>query len=206
MGLFAKVTLAVATVVLAIAIAPAAKADTITITGTTAGLSLSGLGNDGTGDPGLDTLNGSAFTNTQVVNGAGSFIALLNPLTVIAGPTGPNSGGPHPFNFSQDLTINGQTQTLNFVGSIDVSHLVDTVHIISAAPLTFTFDTFSVLVEVIPTDIAALGPGEFAGELNAKFTVIPDSPVPEPATLTLLGLGLAGTAAKLRQRRKRKAE
>jgi hypothetical protein len=139
-------------VVMAIAIASAAKADRITITGMTPGLSLSGLGDDGTGDPGLDALNGAAFTNTQIVNG----------------------------------------------GSIDIDHLVDTIHILSAAPLTFTFNTVSVLVEVIPTDIAALGPRVLTGELNAKFTVVPDSPVPEPATLTLLRLGLAGTAAKLR--------
>src|SRR5262252_3900892 len=161
MRLLTKTSLTFAAVLMAFAVAPAAKADTITITGTTPGFSLPGLGNDGTGDPGLDALNGAAFTNTQVINGAGSFVAVLNPLTFVTGPTGPNSGGTHLFNFTEDLTINGQLQTLNFAGSIDIDHLVDTVHIISAAPLTFTFNTFSVLVEVIPTDIVADGAGMF---------------------------------------------
>src|SRR5215471_2138591 len=206
MRLLTKVSLAIATVMMAIAVAPAAKADPLTLNTTSAGFSLSGLGNDGTGDSGLDALNGASVTDSHVVNGAGSFVALLNPLTLVAGPTGMTSGGPHPFTFLQDLTVNGQTQTFNFVGSIDIDKMVDTVHIISAAPLTFTFNTFSVVVEIIPTDLVAYGPGVFTGELKAKFTVVENSPVPEPATLTLLGLGLAGTAAKLRRRRKRKAE
>jgi hypothetical protein len=131
-------------------------------------------------------------------------MALLNPLTFTTGPTGSNSGGGHDFTFSQLLIINGQTQMLNIVASIDISHTIDTVHIISAAPLTFTFNTFSVIVNVIPTDIDGYG-GLSYDKLNANITVVPNTAVPEPATLTLLGLGLAGTATKLRQRRKRKA-
>src|SRR5262249_44617888 len=99
----------------------------------------------------------------------------------------------------------GQTQVLNMTGSIDISRFVDTVHVWSDTPLTFDFDTFSVDVTVLPTDIVGFGEGLFTNRLEAQLTIRQirdDAHMPEPATLTLLGLGLAGVAAKLRRRRK----
>lgn len=202
MHLLGKTSLMLAALIITLAAVPAAKADPLTIT--SGGFSLTNLGNDGTPGTNKDTFVGTATTITQTFNGAGSFIALLNPLTFTTGYTGPNSGGGHAFTFSQLLTINGQTQTLNFVGSIDIDRLVDTIHVISADPLTYNFDTFSVIVRVIPTDIEGWGEGVFCDNLKAKIIVTPNTAVPEPATLTLLGVSLAGIAAKMRQRRKAK--
>ena len=200
MRVLAKLSLAIAVIALSFAAAPSAKADPITVS--SSGFSLLNLANTSGGVPGMDALAGSAQTTVNV-NGT-SFVALLNVLEFSTGYTGADSGGGHPFAFSQLLTINGQTQVLNITGRIDIDHLVDTVHIVSSAPLTFTFNTFSVVVTVIPTDLEGYG-GVTYGTLKAKIRLSTDTAVPEPATLTLLGLGLAGTAAKLRQRRKRKA-
>jgi len=189
---------------LSIAAAPNAKADPIVIK--TGGFELHNLGNNGTGLADLDTLIGAASSSSTDSNGLGSFIAETNPLTFITGFTGNGSGGSYSFSFSQELTINGQTQILNLLGQIDITQTVDTIHILSSAPLVFDFNDFSLAVNVLPLDIAGPGAagGTFADVLKAELTVMTKdcNPVPEPATLTLLGLGLAGFAARMRKRRR----
>ena len=201
MRFLTKVTLGLAALLISLTIAPVTKADSITIN--SGGFSLSDLGNNGGGVPGMDSLLGTAASASQTINGSGSFVALLNPLTFTTAFTGHGSEGTYNFTFAQLVTINGVTQTLNIVGTIDIGTFVDTVHILSSDPLTFDFGAFSVDVNVLPTSIEGIGPGEFCDFLKADFIITSEpNAVPEPATLSLLGLGLAGVAAKLRRRRK----
>lgn len=203
MRLISRVSVILGAVFIIAAASAGVKADTLSIQ--TGGFALHDLGNDGSVSNGLDSLVGSAESTTQTFNGSGVFTVLLNRLTFGEGFTGVNSPGTHDFNFSQSLTVNGVTQTMDLVGSIDIGITTDTVHILSSSPLTFHFGTFSVDVNVLPTSIFGPGDGTYFDVLNAQLTVTNDcNPVPEPATLTLLGLGLAGTAAKLRQRRRRR--
>src|SRR5438874_722936 len=134
MRLFTKISLGLAAIVISIAIAPCAKADAITIT--TGGFNATGVGNDGTGAPGMDAVDSYVHTSTIDINGASSFVALLNPLTFTTGFTGLNSGGPHPFTVAEGLTINGQTQGINFVDRIAIAYLRDTMHLTTPLSLS----------------------------------------------------------------------
>jgi hypothetical protein len=205
MRVLLKASFGLAVLLLVLVTVPAAKADTLSISAD--GFTINNLGNDGSVPNGLDTLIGASSTQPLTFDGSGRFLATLNDLTFAMGFTGINSPGSYDFNFSQLITINGQSQLMNIFGTIDIGIVTDTVRLLHADALTFAFDTFTVDVRMLPVEISGTDVGEFCDFLKVKITVTPNcDPVPEPATLTLLGLGLAGTAARIRQRRKRVAQ
>ena len=202
-----KFLLIAATFVSVLLVAPVVNADPLQIITQSGGFQLTGLGNNGNGTPNnqFDVLIGDAHSDSNTVNSSGgSFVTLINPLTFIQDFTGVGSEGTYPLSFSQLLTVNGQTQTLNLIGSLTIGTFHDSISILSNAPIVWQFSSFTVSATVLPVSIFGDVNGAYHDFLCARFEVKPtsDTTVPEPATMVLLGTGLAGIAAKVRQRRK----
>jgi len=188
-------------------VAPDAKADPLQIITQSGGFQLTGLGNNGNGTPNnqFDVFIGDAHSDSNTVDSSGGhFVALINPLTFIQDFTGVGSEGTYPLNFSELLSVNGQTQTLNLIGSLTIGTFHDSISLLTNSRIIWQFNSFTVSATVLPVTIFGADNGAYHDFLCARFEVNPtcDTTVPEPATMVLLGTGLAGFAAKVRQRRK----
>ena len=143
--------------------------------------------------PSSDTLTLSAGSTTTPLG-----IFDLQPATFFVGDSGFLSG-TFPYTFNENVTINGDTQTVPISVSLVVTNPnqanLDTLAILaSTSPIFFAGPGVDLTIQSYATSGYGVG-----GQENFMLTANLAQHVPEPGSLALFGLGLLSLVIKRRK-------
>ena len=94
--------------------------------------------------------------------------------------------GTKPFNFTENVTVNGITQTVSFSGNIELSDTADTLTFNPGSAQSFG----SILFTPLGLSISATDTGSHPFSLQASIASTA-TPIPAPGTVWLMLTGLA---------------